>query len=498
MIKYKNVYTILEKVKKGEIKSHYKDQDGLFGKLNFYKKPDLIKPYVHYIDQEHIDDIISQYIDQDDNIKKEFELLSKTSEFKKLGADKKPNLPHFINTLRSNFRHIPEHLKYDVFKLYYHKMDRLEFSERTDANKTQYKFLEHANNPAGKIMTEGSNLKSSIFARNTILHYLLRLTELDYLDPNASEEIKKSLNGSNEFDNNEDLMNQMFEDKSSKKTMERLMQEAQETCKMLDGALDEETQEQLFDQANKQNGDGMVGKMDTDFIRTITAKVSRIKLSMGTLKDKLKKLLDKSVSYFSTKKTTVHEDLFNSDHIAGLEDFVLLHPKLRKIFAEDLTVKDTKSIGKIDIYIDISGSMCSGCDVKDSEGEELTKMEFAKALAVKMKEMDLLNDVYLFDNKVKKWRSDVISIAMIDGNGGTSINRVIESIQSKESNAIILTDAEDHCGLYTDKAFFIGVKGADFRHFSETVISQYAANHQVVVFDGNRTYSVDQTGNTIK
>jgi hypothetical protein len=41
---YKNVYTILEKVKKGEIQTHYKESQGLFGKLNFYKKADLIKP----------------------------------------------------------------------------------------------------------------------------------------------------------------------------------------------------------------------------------------------------------------------------------------------------------------------------------------------------------------------------------------------------------------------------------------------------------------------
>ena len=38
---YKNVYTILEKVKKGEIKSYYKDDEGLFGKINFYKEDNI-------------------------------------------------------------------------------------------------------------------------------------------------------------------------------------------------------------------------------------------------------------------------------------------------------------------------------------------------------------------------------------------------------------------------------------------------------------------------
>ena len=150
--------------------------------------------------------------------------------------------------------------------------------------------------------------------------------------------------------------------------------------------------------------------------------------SMGSLKDRIKKLLDKSVSYFSAKTTTQYEDLLNSDNIAGLEDYFLLHPKLRKICLEDILVKDTKSIGKIDIYIDISGSMDSDCGIKNSEMRYVTKLDFCKTFAAKLKAMDMLNDVYVFNNKVKKMKNDLITISMLSTSGGTTIDAAVRKI----------------------------------------------------------------------
>jgi hypothetical protein len=219
-------------------------------------------------------------------------------------------------------------------------------------------------------------------------------------------------------------------------------------------------------------------------------------MSLGSLKEKIKKLLDRTNSYFSARKETTYEDLFNSDNIGGLDEYELLHPKLRKLTMEDVTIKDVKSVGKIDIYIDVSGSMCSECGATDKDGNKISKMNFAKSFAAKLKEMDMLNDVYVFDTKVAKRKNDIISIAMIDGSGGTNINKVVQHVNTVGNNALIITDAEDHCEEYSDKAFFIGVEGADFRGFS-SVIKTYSENNQVVVFDGKKIYNVDLKGSVI-
>jgi hypothetical protein len=494
---YKNVYTILEKVKKGEIQSHYSDSEGLFGKINFYKKEDLIKPHLHYIDEWKVESIVEGQIKDQKAIKEAYQRFASSAKFGRLDEDQQPDFSEFYHKVWKTYEKIPGHLKYDIHKLFYNKIDKLDFEERTDKNKTRFRFLEKANNPVGKIMSEGSNLKSSIFARNIMLYYAVQLTMMEYTDPQQQEQIKNGMDGKGDPEQTEDALNDMFDNQLSKNMLERAMQEAQDTCKMMDDCLDRDVQERLFDQANKGTS-GTAGKVSPDYLRTVTAQLARVKLSMGTLKDKIKRLLDKSASYFSSRKITTYEDLFNSSDISGLQEYELLHPKLRKFFAEDILIKDTKSVGKIDVYVDVSGSMSSGCGVKSIEGSEISRIEFAKSIIAKLKEMDMLNDVYVFDNYVKKYRNDMISIAMLDCGGGTTINNAVSSIERNGINALVITDAEDHCGIYSEKAFFIGVKGCRFSHFGKDVLAQYSDAGQIVVFDGQTIHRVGRSGQLLK
>lgn len=504
MSKYKNVYTILEKAKKGDLDSYYdyggSSGGGLFGRLNFYKRPDLIRPHLHYLDERRIDRMVEDQINSGDLIKKEFALFSKTKAFTTgMPDDKKPNVDAFIRRFTENYQALPEHLKYDIFKMYYNRMEKLDFEERTDANKTRYKFLEKANNPVGKIMTENSSFKSAIFTRNMIMYYLMQLTQLDWLDPDAAKAIRNGLDGDSEFDQDtQDSIDDMFNNQNSKNQLERMLDDAQNTCKAVNDTMDNETQEVLFENPQLASEFTQAGKFDSNFIRTITAKLTRMRMSMGVFKDKIRKILDRSVSYFSSKKETTYEDLFNSDNVGGLEEYELLHPKLRKIYAEDITVKETKSIGKVNVYVDISGSMGSFSGIVGEDGKHLSKMEFAKCLTVKLKEMGILDQVYLFDNSVKKYRNDLISISMIDGQGGTNLNRCIENINSLAQNALVITDAEDHCNVYSEYAFFVGVNGANFNGFPKPLLQQYLDNDQMIIFDGKKIYSVGLDGAAIK
>lgn len=494
---YKNVYTILEKVKKGEIDTYYKDKDGLFGKINFYKKPDLIKPHLHYIDEHRLENIMDVHMRDQKMVQENYNKFCKTTDYKKIDPSKQPNNTTFYQKFQENYSKFPKHMAKDVFKMFYNKIDKLDFEERDEKNYTKFKFLEKANNPVGKIMTEHSNLKSAIFARNVMAYFITRMTMMDFIDPDESQKVKDGLSGKSDFDNDgvDDALQDMMGNKQSQKMLEDAMQQAQDLCKQMDDAMGDDIQEQMFENSNKGGEDSTAGKLSPDYIKMVTAKLESINLSMGAFKEKIKKLLDKSVSYFSAKKETTYEDLFNSDNMAGLEDFELLHPKLRKIFAEDLQVKSTKSIGKIDVYIDISGSMDSDCGVgRAGDGRYVSKIDFCKTLTAKLKSIDMLNDVYVFNTKVKKMKNDIITISMLSTSGGTDIDAAVRTIQKNNVNALVITDAEDHCQTYCDKAFFIGVKGARFNGFHAETIKEYSDKNQVIVFDGITIKKVNEQG----
>jgi len=489
---YKNVYTILEKVKKGEIQSYYNDDDdGLFGKINFFKKADLIKPYMHYIDERKVDTVVDNYMTNPNAIAETHRKLCR-----KLPEDQIPDYDAFANKVRETYKKLPKHLSKDIHKLFYHRMENLEFEDRTDENYTKFKMLERANNPVSKIMTQGSNLKSTIFARNIMAYFAIRSTMMEYIDAETQQKFMDGLNGQGDPDDLNDVMNKMFNDQTGKSMLDDAVKDATDTCKGMDESIDKETQEKMFDDITKDGG-RQAGNLSPDYIKKVVQELSKLKMSMGSLKEKIKKLMDKSASYFSSKKQVTYEDLFNSDNLGGLDDYIELHPKLRKIFAEDILVKEEKPIGKIDIYIDISGSMSDSCGVKDERGNRISKLDFCKAFTVKLSEMGMLNDVYLFNTTVKKFKNDPISLAMLDTCGGTTINQALASIEKIGINALVITDAEDHCSLYSDKAFFIGVNGARFRHFRGEVIEKYSENNQVVVFDGSKIQYVNKQGDVV-
>jgi len=490
----KNVYTILEKVKKGEIETHYKAKDeggGLFGKIDFYKKPDLIKPYLHYIDDYRLQSIFDVYMNDPKVGTENYQKFVKTTEFKKLDSDKQPDSSKFFEKFKENYKKFPKHIGKDIFKMYYNNIGELDFEERTDKNAIKYKILETSNNPVGKVMSNTSNLKSAVFARNVLGYFITRMTMMDYIDPDTSNDMQSGMNGEQGGNDPSDAFDKMFSNKIGKQMLEDAIQQAQETCQKLDETMSDEMQEEMF--VNAENS-GEASKLNPNFLRDTVAKLEKINLSMGPLKDKIKKLLDNSVSYFSAKKETIYEDLFNSDNVAGLEEYELLHPRIRKAFMEDIVVKNTKAIGKIDLYIDISGSMSSGCGTRNLNGDHISKLDFCKAFAAKLKQYDMLNNVFVFNAKVKKIKNDIFSISMLRPDGGTSINAAIYNVQKEDVNAILITDAEDGCHTYCDKAYFIGVEGASFHHFKPDVIEQYSKKSQVVVFDGVKIYNVGKNG----
>jgi hypothetical protein len=126
--------------------------------------------------------------------------------------------------------------------------------------------------------------------------------------------------------------------------------------------------------------------------------------------------------------------------------------------------------------------MSSGCG-GDLGG--VPRIDLAKALAMQMKELGILGDLYEFEDRPKKIMNTDMSILMMAARGGTNIEYVIQNILKTGNNSVVLSDGESHVSNYTHKAFFIGI-GTDFHYFKsyEGAGQKFVQEAQCVHYDG--------------
>jgi hypothetical protein len=497
----KSKYTSTPYYSSRGVSRYYDDErPSLFDRVQFYQKPDLIKPTLHWLDESSVKSFVKDMFGDKSHLMQQAELLKASSapEVQTMV----PDSSKFVTKMANNFDKIPAHLIYDIFKMYYNKTTKLEFEQRTEKNKMRYKFLERSNDAVGKIMSESSHLKSAVFTRNIVMHYLMHMTLMDYIEPKSSDKMSSALNEEkqrkNSADKAQDTMDQMMNHPNFDKGLRDAIQNAQQVCQLLDENMDQDLQESLFKESDssgfKKGGNG-ASKVSLETLQDVKQRLDHIKMNMTSVKEVIKKLLDKTFSYFSSRKEIEYEDLFNSTDVSGLDEYVLLHPKVRKIFAEDILIPTHKSVGKINVYIDISGSMDGGCGLKNAKKQHIDRLDFAKSIVAQLMESNMINKVFLFNSEVKEIKPNLISLSYVSTSGGTTINSVVKHINEVEkTHSLIITDAEDGCNTYSDQAYFIGVKGSNFSHFADDTIKKYSENDQVIIFDGNKMHRVDQHG----
>mgnify|MGYP000733863353 CR=1 FL=1 len=86
-----------------------------------------------------------------------------------------------------------------------------------------------------------------------------------------------------------------------------------------------------------------------------------------------------------------------------------MNKKLRKVMVEDIIIKDTKSIGKIDIYIDISGSMSGNCGVKDKDGNNRSSYDI-NADTIAVTTWSLSKSAPESFDRIKDWHMDDVQV----------------------------------------------------------------------------------------
>lgn len=565
---YTNVYTILDKARKGELELQ-EQPSSLFRSIVPYKRPDIIKPEVHYLDERVINRFVINHLLNTKNIQSLQNYFSNIGIMKATGE-----IYQDMNELIHKF---PKGLKNDFFNLFNKDFSQLEFSDRGDDNKMRYKFIEKANQPVHKIMTVGSNAKSLIFTQHVMEYFTRAMLTQKYKKPEDFEQMQQQMqqevqqcmnpqpgqgqgqpqpqqqqpqdqgpqdqqpqdqqqdqgdqdpqdqqnpgqgqpNDNSQQDPSDDqqdsqseqtggnssskgtpqpeqqltdkqlekMLNDMLNKKSNE--LDELMNKAQAACQKIDEAYNDDEQNNLWESA--QDGDLSAESFSIDKIEELATQLKSIRMAMGGVKQFIKKIVDNSVSYFSSKEETTHESLMESGHVDQVQDIYMLHPKLRKFMMDDIMVKETKRVGKINLYIDNSGSMDAHCGARDADGNYITRLTFAKGFALKMLEMDLLNEVYTFNDNVVKRKATLVDITKLKVQGGTNTNLVVNHIANQGVNAIVITDGTDSCYGYSEKAYFIGTEGASFNGFNR--IEEF--HKQMCVFDGKSVKQIDKKG----
>lgn len=303
----------------------------------------------------------------------------------------------------------------------------------------------------------------------------------------------------------EDILNYVLGDKIVMEFAEATEKETREACSYMEDVMSAEDMLRIWEDLSRNSPvsftkdmEAELSKTDHDHLETIWDELKKIKLNFSKVKHTIKKLLDKSNNYFSERDEPIFVPLFDAESLHGLQDYELLHATLRKVFFDDIHIKETHKAGKIDVYWDISSSMNLPSGLLDDNEAIISKATFAKAILLKLKESNMINDLYIFNDKVSKKNNSLFEILSTSSWGSTDINAVIRNVKKNNNNSLIITDAEDDCNQYDDRVFFLGVYGADYSDFKEEVRRKYAEKSQWCIFDGKVIYDVNVDGLPVK
>lgn len=315
-------------------------------------------------------------------------------------------------------------------------------------------------------------------------------------DNNSRGSANNSHGNNSQKDMSQEAANQMDKDlkdmvdklnsKQSQKELEQAFKEAEKKLdKLRDVGVDIENDEEM-PETEKQEIIRNLNNLDS-----IRQSLSRLNVSKDKILKAVEKILNGTTNYFSQRCIQTDVELFEADQILDINGLELLHPFFKNSRILDLSVTERKYIGKFDLYVDCSGSMSSGCG-GDLSG--VPRIDLAKSLAMQMKELGILGDLYEFEDRPKKIMNSDMSILMMAARGGTNIEYVLQNILKTGNNSVVLSDGESSVGTYTHKAFFIGV-GTEFHYFKQDrgVGQKFVELGQCVHYDGKNFVTTNLT-----
>lgn len=452
------------------------------------KRLELIEPHLHWLDSDWINRSVEKHIEK-------AESKEKNPDPQRMQKFEKIMKRHFVN---------------DIFSLFYNESKDMKLAVRNEKNDFRYKLIEKINKSGIKVISNRNTMNSALFTQE-IAKFFYDLYKT--LTPEQIEQLSKMMDGDGSGEGDpqgkgkgkgkgkaddgdegeegnsdssngrnagtgdiprgfEQMLENMMNTKQAEEKLEDAIRRAEERLKTL---------EESGMEVSESNAREVMDKMD--FLDKSKHEITQLNISKDAILRATKHIMDKSTSYFSHRYITKEVDLYEAEDLLAMEGLEFLHPMFRKGRIMDITAKEKKYLGKYDLYVDNSGSM--GCGANLPGAHNVSNMLLAKAIALRMKRMDLLNDLYEFQSSVTQLPSDEIGILGMSARGGTDITNVIRKIKQTKNNSVVLTDAEDHVAEYMDNVFFIGVGGVNFHCFQHSEAGKmYIERGQCVIFDG--------------
>jgi hypothetical protein len=393
----------------------------------------------------------------------------------------------------------------DIYSIYVNKDVKRRPSNND--NKIRHKVLDKVYDSLTKIVTVDSSLYTQILARELALALQVVDDEIkekqqEEMDKNGDEGDGDDPEGLETSTGSGDSEEEGGEGEPSDDSKEGSTKDSGTSSRssiedIVDKALDKHSEniekaknnadDKIKDLESQLGKEAMKDLMNNDpefleKIEELKDRLNSVSINKDSIRKVLEKILNESMNYFSTKFKRVEESLFDCEECEDLFGLEFLHPVFKN--AEIMSVGNETRIykGKIDLYLDCSGSMSSP---EEFEGKQIRMADLAKGIAMVLYRMGMIENLYFFDGSVYKIDNpNEVSILSFSKSGGTNFNNVVRMINANGNNSVIITDGYDNCEQYSKQAFWVGIGGTNFNNgYSQSSFDQYRKAKQCVAYD---------------
>jgi hypothetical protein len=384
----------------------------------------------------------------------------------------------------------PKYMLYDTYNINVTPTEAMQIAKTDESNKWLFDFLMNkATDYYMKAVTQSSPFNSYVYTSEIVQQLLLLYQQQNPQGPDPNDSSGDGQSGM------EKMLSKMMGNAKGNQQLDQAIQKAQDNAENKIESTENTGEASGELGSDKGMGDFSLGEL-SEFMDYQEA-IKHIKLDSQMVNNFIKTTLNLSKTYFSSKYKEFQVEMLEADVIDDLQGLENLHPQLRALHLDQVVTHDRYYHMKFDVYFDISGSMASnmyGYNVSETGKQtqySISGLDMAKITAIKLRNLNYVEDVYPFQSRVEPKLDDNHKIALVRCTGGTDIDAVIRNITKTGRPSVVITDMQDNISLYDPNVYFIGILGAAFSEFKRSPVGkQYLSSHQCVKYTDNNNFEI--------